>query len=312
MALLRVPLYGVSHESEAIVTNAGRSDLEDKNPPEQIENLLRQVYLAVTGEGLALQVFIEGGQKWISRLEHSNLIPNQAPGLIRIERAHRGCRLSRGLAQVLLKQDSILVDDESHDSRIGVISRISNKCKSPHHLSIGDVVFCAARSIAGLLRENAEKIAMERHVRILLYGISVCGCEGCQRPQRALGLSCGRDPVQAVLFSRITDEFLREFLRCAISRLRHVLVLRIHQRHADVHDSEFITPDSTPQNLFFAGSCVKKPLASGSLPQRNRKWKIIGSDQQDLRPVGHLPPAMHHAIPLDERVSRSLVLNGIA
>src|SRR5579863_8412621 len=120
---------------------------------------------------------------WILRVRyrrHSTSIFDKAPCFIGIKSAHCSCRLRSGLTKVLLKQDAILVDDEGHNSGIAVLRGIGNKRKSTDHLPIDHVVLCAAWSITCLLIENAEKVAMERHVRILLHGVSICGCECSQ------------------------------------------------------------------------------------------------------------------------------------
>src|SRR5215472_3963026 len=136
------------------------------------------------------------------------------PGGIGIEFSHCRCRLRRGLPQILLEEEAVLVDDKGHHSRVAVLRRIGNDGESSNHLPIDKVDLCATRRPAALPFHHAEVVAMEWGVRIGLCAVSFGGCECGQWAEWALGLTFGRLPVQAVVLSRITDELHGILFRC--------------------------------------------------------------------------------------------------
>ncbi len=77
---------------------------------------------------------------------------------------HSGCRFRRGLAQILLEQHAILVDDEGHHARVAVFRGIGDEGKSTNRFSIDDIFLRTARRFIGLPREHMEVVAMEIRV----------------------------------------------------------------------------------------------------------------------------------------------------
>src|SRR5208282_3093199 len=236
-----------------------------------------------------------------------------APSAIGIERGHCGCCFGCGFPHVLLEQHPILVDDECHHPRIAVFRGIGNEGESADHLPIDHVVLRTAWRVTALAFEHMKVVAMERRAGVRLCAVSFIGRECRQRPERAFGLTFGRFPVQTVLLACVADELQRELMRASvIVTLVVVLGLSIGQRSAHVDDCQFIPADAARQNLILSCNRVEKPLPASILLQRDRKGKIICSDQQDLGLVGHLPPAVHYRIGCHKCVHGSLILNGIA
>src|SRR5215467_12671846 len=66
------------------------------------------------------------------------------------------------LPQIFLISNSVLINDEGHDAGIAVYGRIGNKGKSPEHLPIREVIFCAALRMPTLPVQDAEIVAVKR------------------------------------------------------------------------------------------------------------------------------------------------------
>src|SRR5438270_129270 len=64
--------------------------------------------------------------------------------------------------------------------------------------------------------------------------------------------------------------------------------------------------------LIFSGCCVKEPLPTSVLFQRDGKSKIICSDQHDLHSIGHLAPPVHDLISIHKFCYGGLVLHRVA
>src|SRR5579862_4835420 len=131
---------------------------------------------------------------------------NLAPSVIRVEFLHRSGGLGRGFPQVFLKEQSILVDDECHHSRVAVFSWIGNEGEPANHLPVDQIVLRTAFCVATLLGQHTEVVAVKRSMRARLYAISVIGRECDHRAERARRLIFGRLPVQAVLLAGVTDD----------------------------------------------------------------------------------------------------------
>lgn len=113
----------------------------------------------------------------IRQLLSEVLLLHPAPANIGIKLGHLGHRFGRDYTQVLLKQHSILVDDESHHSRIAVLGRVSYEGESTHHFSIDHVVLRPSGGMLALPFQHLKIIAVKRGVGIRFRAISFCGCE---------------------------------------------------------------------------------------------------------------------------------------
>src|SRR5215469_12018791 len=114
---------------------------------------------------------------------------HQTPAVIGIELSHCTCRLHRGVSQILLKQHSILINDECHYARVAVLCRISDERESARHFPRNNVVLRAAPCLVALPGEHVEEVAVKRHVRVRLYRIPFGSCERGQGAQGALWLT---------------------------------------------------------------------------------------------------------------------------
>src|SRR5215472_16619421 len=220
-----------------------------------------------------------------------------APGGIGIEFSDCCCRLRRGLPQILLEEEVVLVDDKGHHSRVAVLRRIGNDGESSSHLLIDKVDLCASRRPAGLPFQHPEVVAMEWGVRIGLCAVSFGSCECGQRAEWALGLTFGRLPVQAVMLSRIADELQGVlFCGCAIMKLREVRDLSVCHRLTNIDDCQLIPANAAIQNLLFSSGSVEEPLCAIVLLQRDGEGEIVSTHNQDLGTVTHPAPPVHHLV----------------
>jgi hypothetical protein len=71
-------------------------------------------------------------------------IADLLPAFVGIECRHSFGDFRRVGAEILLKDRSVMVDQESHHARIAVFGRIGDQCKAADHLAIDDVVVFAA------------------------------------------------------------------------------------------------------------------------------------------------------------------------
>src|SRR5580658_1845074 len=235
-----------------------------------------------------------------------------APTITRIELGHCCRCLCCGLPQILLEQHTILVNDECHHSRIAVFRGIGYEGESAGHLAIDDIVLRAALRVTTLPLQHTEVVAIERRARFRLYTVPLIGCKRRQRSERALRLAFWRFPVQTVLLTAVTDEFQRVLFRASIVvSLREVLGLSVGHRSTNVDDCQFVPANSARQNLILPCTSIKEPLPGRVFLQRNREWKIVSTDYQNLRSIGHLAPAVHHSIGFHKSVEGRLVLYGI-
>src|ERR1700677_1053058 len=82
--------------------------------------------------------------------------PADLPALIRIVLRDLGGDARRGGTQVLLIDDAILIDDESHDAGIAISCRIGDQRKATGHMPVGDIVHGAAVCVLALPRQDPE------------------------------------------------------------------------------------------------------------------------------------------------------------
>src|SRR5579863_1084877 len=111
------------------------------------------------------------------------------PTRIGVELAHGSRYVGCGCAQIFLEQNTILVGDKCHHSRIAVFRRIGDEGKTADHFSVGHIIFRAALCVATLPGQHAEVVAMERQVHVGLHTVSLGSRECHQRPKRASGLA---------------------------------------------------------------------------------------------------------------------------
>src|ERR1700689_1152462 len=143
------------------------------------------------------------------------LLLHRCPTVTRIELSHCGCCLCGGLAQILLKQHAILVDDEGHYPRIAVFRGIGDEGESADHFSIGHVILRPAWCVRALPLEHTEVVTMERRVGVRLYVVSFIGRESRKGPKRTFFLAFSRFPVQAVLLALVADKLQSELMRAS-------------------------------------------------------------------------------------------------
>src|SRR4029434_804756 len=116
----------------------------------------------------------------------------------------------RGIrTQILLKDFTLVIDDERHHTGIAVLRRISNNSEAADHLSLHQVTVCAAGRVFPLRRENFIVVAMiGRRAAGLLFLVTLAPCPHHDRTERTLGLTLLCFPVQSILLSSIADKFL--------------------------------------------------------------------------------------------------------
>src|ERR1700683_4012238 len=73
------------------------------------------------------------------------------PCRIRIVCRHIGSYLLGIGSQVLLIDLTVLIDNESHHSRVEIANRIGNQCESSGHLAIDDIASGTARGTGSLV-----------------------------------------------------------------------------------------------------------------------------------------------------------------
>src|SRR5262245_10196350 len=109
-------------------------------------------------------------------------------------------------AQIFLVNDAVLADQETHYSRMSVLSGVGQNRKSACHVSVHDVVHGAAFGAVALFREHPEVVSVEG-VRLFSRPRIASGLsEVAHLTKRACRLSLCNRPVQAVVLSLIADK----------------------------------------------------------------------------------------------------------
>src|SRR5436190_10772345 len=108
------------------------------------------------------------------------------PGFVGIElRDLLRCRLGRG-PEILLIHDAVVVHDERHHARIAVGRGPRNQPEAADHLSLRDVLVCAAFGVRPLPLQDAVLVAMiGARLSIGALGIAFGPCTDEQRTERA-------------------------------------------------------------------------------------------------------------------------------
>src|SRR5580658_1739282 len=86
----------------------------------------------------------------------------RAPARIGIISGHLAGQALRLRSEVLLKDNSILVDDEGHDSRVSIAGGIGDECESLGHAAADQVALGTARRIRSLGGQDSKVIAVKR------------------------------------------------------------------------------------------------------------------------------------------------------
>ena len=138
---------------------------------------------------------------------------------------------------------AILANDERHDSRTPVFSRIGQD------------------SDAFRLGEDPIVISVEKW-RLIAGAGSNGFREVAKLAERARGLTLRDRPVQPVLFARVTNELLRVLLDLAmIVRVAEVLLLRVGRGLASRDCGQLRLADPARQYLVLAGRRIEIPSA---------------------------------------------------
>src|SRR4051794_27969027 len=82
------------------------------------------------------------------------------PGLVGIEPIHPLDELHSVVAEVLLVDDAIVVDEEGRDAGVAVFGGPGEQREAADHLALDDIAERPAGGIRALLREDAIVVAM--------------------------------------------------------------------------------------------------------------------------------------------------------
>jgi hypothetical protein len=95
------------------------------------------------------------------------------------------CRRS---TEIFLVNNAVLIDDESHDARITISSRIGQKREAACQMAIDDVIPGPARRVLSLPAQNLEIVPIIRPWFEVLAARAITGRSGAgnERAQRAL------------------------------------------------------------------------------------------------------------------------------
>ena len=95
------------------------------------------------------------------------------------------------LAEVLLVDDAVLVDDEGRDAGVAVPLRIGDEGETSGHLPVDNVVFRSSLGIGALFGEDAIEVTVERLLLACLRVESFCGGKCYPGPSGLLGCPSG-------------------------------------------------------------------------------------------------------------------------
>src|SRR5260221_263827 len=198
------------------------------------------------------------------------------PGLVRIEPSHVRHEPQRVVAEIFLVDRAGMIDQDGHDTRSAVLGGIGDQREPTDHLACDDIVECAARCVRALLLQNPVIIAMIRRrtrADLVSFGRGPRG----QFAKRALA-SIRRRPVETVLLPGSADDALGiDTSTLSGPVLLGIFVLRVDIGKTSLDRVQFVAPDAPIQDFEAAGRGIKLPASL--LPhQRNRKWKIIGTE----------------------------------
>ena len=127
------------------------------------------------------------------------------PGLVRVELGD-GCCLFRGIrAEVLLVNDSIVINDEGHHAGTAVLRGIGEEGNAAGQLPVDGVIARAAFRRRALAGEETEDVAAKRIRLPLLARIAFISRAGQQRPYGTGGLAAAGLPVEPILLSLIAE-----------------------------------------------------------------------------------------------------------
>src|SRR5208283_958708 len=158
-----------------------------------------------------------------------------------------GCGESaRLLAEVPLKYDSILTNDECHHARRSVFRWIRQESEPLGHLAVYDVVLRAAWATLSLTRQHTVIVAPVRS-RSAVSPSGIALSHGCcdQGPDGALGFASSNSPIKAVVLPFITQDFLSV---TGVLRSIEFLLCR-HQFLANANGRYFIATNSPVQDF---------------------------------------------------------------
>src|SRR5690349_1612991 len=97
---------------------------------------------------------------------------DSGPTLIGIELGHCSRDLIRASTKIFLEDRAILIDDECHDAGIAIGRRINDDREAASHLSVSDVVLCAAFRRSALFIQHREIVAVKGLMLVRLELIS--------------------------------------------------------------------------------------------------------------------------------------------
>src|SRR4029078_12665715 len=182
------------------------------------------------------------------------------PGVIRIKRGHLRGDTRRALAQILLVDVAVIIDDEGRDAGIAVFGRISNKAEPTDHVAVDNVIHGPARGCRALTQQDFVAIAVERFAGA--RAIAALRCGGDRLTQRARWFIAARRPIESVLLARRADDPLR-IDRLPALALVHVgiVLLRVPEREHCLHARELFAADAARQDFLATGGHVENPLA---------------------------------------------------
>src|SRR5271154_1962804 len=83
------------------------------------------------------------------------------PSFVGIEFCGGRCGFGRAVAEILVVEDAVLVEDECRDTRVAALLRICDKGEAPGHFSVDDVILRATFGVGALFREHAIEVAVK-------------------------------------------------------------------------------------------------------------------------------------------------------
>src|SRR5215469_2814025 len=203
----------------------------------------------------------------------------RAPRFVRIEFVHTSRQLFGVLTQVFFVDNTVLIDNESHDARVAIFGRVRDEGEATRELAVDEIVFRTALGCWALLGQHAVVIAVERRRLALLQRIALASGAHDKRTDRAGRFVVAGFPVESVLLALSAHELQRVVLTAAaVVRGGGVFALRADEGIEDFDRVVFVSTDAAIENLFCACLSVEVPSTAAVLNDRNGHGPVVGAD----------------------------------
>ena len=206
--------------------------------------------------------------------------------VVRVEGVNALDRLLRVLAEVLLVDDPLLVDQEGHHARVAVLRRPGEHREAARHPALRvDVVLRAAGRVLALRGQQAEEVAVVRRLSSSsLVRVALLGRVGDQRAERALRLALRDRPVEPVVLAGGAEDLARER-----GAARRRVPTEAYSRCASTNSCSVASVESSlrPTRRFAISSTpasTSKRQPSVLLHERDRERPAVVAEQRDRRP----------------------------